>query len=192
MTDYTNLASVKLALGSSEDSDDVLLASLITQASRAIDRHCAGFKDSDDYFVEASVSAETLPGLIAADGRLYCWPRKPKVTSVSAIGYRYDPSESWTELTAEYAEISGGCVAIGFSGGRGKAQVQISYTGGFDPLPDDVVNAVELLVVRFYKEIKSGLGDSIGVAELGTLQYTKALPARLVELLRPYKRVTLL
>lgn len=190
MTDYASLSAVKAALGSAETTDDSLLATLITQASRAVDRLCAGFTDNDDYFVRETVVDEVLPALISADGKLYCWPRKPKVESVNALAYRFDPSETWISLTAAYASIDGYTVSIwGVPSGRGRAQVKISYVGGFNPLPDDLVNAATLLAVRFYKEVKSGLTDSIGVAELGTLQYTKALPARVVEMLRPYKRM---
>ncbi len=191
MTDYTSLASVKLALGSSETADDDLLETLITQASRAIDRFCAGFVDSDDYFVSESVSAETGPGVVATDGTLHYWTRKPRVTGVSAISYRFSGGDDWIALEASDADLRGCRVSVwGVPGHRGNVQVQISYTGGFDPLPDDLTNIADLLTVRLYREIKSGLGDSIGVAELGTLQYTKALPARLVEMLKPYKRAT--
>ncbi len=121
--------------------------------------------------------------------KLYCWPRKPKVESVSALSYRFDPRETWQSVTAAYAVVDGYAVSADVSERRGKAQVKISYIGGFNTLPDDLVNAAVLLAVRFYKEIKSGLTDSIGVAELGTLQYTKALPARVAEMLRSYKRM---
>jgi hypothetical protein len=40
-------------------------------------------------------------------------------------------------------------------------------------------------------EIKSGLADSIGVAETGMMMYTKAFPVRLVEMLKPYRRAIL-
>jgi hypothetical protein len=189
MTDYATLSSVKAALGSSETTDDSLLAALITQASRVIDRHCAGFADSDNYFVRITVTDEVSPALVSADGKLYCWPRKPKVESVSALAYRFDPREAWQSVAAAYAVVDGYTVSADVSERRGKAQVKISYIGGFNTLPDDLVNAAVLLAVRFYKEIKSGLTDSIGVAELGTLQYTKALPARVVEMMRPYKRM---
>lgn len=190
MTDYASLSTVKAALGSSETTDDNLLAVLITQASRAIDRYCAGVVGSDNYFARETLMDEPLPGVVSADGKLYCWPRKPIVESVNALAYRFDPREPWISLAAEYAEIDGYTVSIwGVPGGRGTARVKISFIGGFSPLPDDLVNAAVLLTVRFYKEIKSGLTDSIGVAELGTLQYTKAMPVRVVEMLRHYKRM---
>lgn len=189
MTDYASLSAVKAALGSSETTDDSLLAALITQASRAIDRHCAGFANSDNYFANAIMTDEVLPALVSADGVLFCWPRKPNVESVSALAYRFDPREAWRSVNAAYAIVDGYTVSAGVSERRGKTQVKISYIGGFASLPDDLVNAAVLLAVRFYKEIKSGLTDSIGVAELGTLQYTKAMPVRVMEMLRHYKRM---
>lgn len=191
MTDYASLSAVKLALGSSETTDDALLAALITQASRAIDRFCAGFVGSNNYFVRETVTDETLNGLAAADGKLFCWPRKPLVESVTALAYRFSARGAWVAMTSAYAEINGYTVSILGFPEYGRAQVKISYVGGFDPLPDDLVNAAVLLTVRFYKEVKSGLTDSIGIAELGTLQYTKSLPARVVEMLRPYKRMVM-
>lgn len=190
MTDYVTLSAVKLALGASETTDDTLLTSLITEASRIVDRHCAGAVNSDNYFARETVTNQTVKGLVSADGKLYCFPLKPTVESVSALFYRLSPRETWLDLAAEYAEITAYSVSIwGVPSGRGDVQVQISYVGGFAVIPADVQNAVTLLSVRLYREIKSGVTDSIGVAELGTLQYTKALPARAVELLKPYKRV---
>lgn len=190
MTDYVSLADVKLALGAVETADDTLLNSLITEASRIVDRHCAGAVNSDNYFARETLINQTVKGLVSADGKLYCFPLKPAVESVSALFYRASPRETWLDLSAEYAEIDVYSVSIwGVPPGRGNAQVLISYIGGFAAIPADVKNAVTLLSIRVYREIKSGVTDSIGVADLGTLQYTKALPVRVVELLKPYKRV---
>ncbi|MEJ5201557.1 MAG: phage head-tail connector protein [Anaerolineales bacterium] len=190
MTDYTDLSSVKLALGSAQTTDDALLASLITQASRAIDRYCAGHLNSDDYFVRAAVTDAVLTGIVAHDGWLYCWPRKPIVESVTALAYRDFGDKTWQDVDiAKWVTVEGYTVKTGGFLTPRRVQVKISFTGGFNPLPDDLVNAATLLSVRFYREVKSGLGDSIGVAELGTLTYTKALPARVIEMLKPYKRV---
>lgn len=56
-------------------------------------------------------------------------------------------------------------------------------------LPDDVIDMATVLAVRFYKEEKGGLTDAIGVADFGTMQYTRALPARVVEMAKPYVRI---
>lgn len=187
MTDYTTLAAVKRALGSAETADDVLLTELITQASRTIDRYCAGV-GYDNYFVKETLTV-TIPGRVSADGRLICWLQKPVVESVSSLEYRYSPRENWQVLDVSGLQINGYSVSGVGLFSKGTVHVKIIFTGGFDPLPDDLINAATLLTVRFYREIKSGLTDSIGVAELGMLQYTKALPERLLAMLRPYKRV---
>ena len=190
MTDYTSLSNVKLALGSNQTADDQLLSALITQASRAIDRYCAGVAASDNYFARASLTDVFLFGLVSSDGRLLCCPMKPVVESVSALAYRAAPHDAWHELDAADVEINGYLVsAYGILSSVKRVQVKMSFIGGFDPLPDDLVNTATLLSVRFYREVKSGLGDSIGVAELGTLTYTKAFPVRVIEMLKPYKRV---
>ncbi len=189
--DYTTLSEVKLALGSLESTDDVLLSSLITQASRFIDRYCAGFVDSDDYFAHQSVIDEVNIGYINANGVLRCFLRKPIVTSVTAFRYKRFPHDTWQDVDPDMIHVQDYVMSVsGFKYG-GKVQVMVSYSGGFNPLPGDIVNAATLLAVRFYREVKSGLGDSIGIAELGTLTYTKAIPARVVEMLRPYRRVVL-
>ncbi|KPL82654.1 hypothetical protein SE15_11185 [Thermanaerothrix daxensis] len=186
--DYTTIAAVKRALGSGENADDVLLTELITQASRAIDRYCGG---GDNYFVRETLSDVLLQGLISSDGVLWCWPPKPVIENVSYLAYRISAREDWRELNPAHAEVFKNSVLYHGVDGKGKVWVKIAFTGGFSPLPDDLVNAATLLSVRFYKEIKSGLTDSIGVAELGMLQYTKALPERVQLMLKPYKRVVL-
>lgn len=186
MTDYTNLTAVKRALGSQETADDVLLAELITQASRAIDRQVAS---ADNYFAREILLEVMVSGHLTA-GNLLCHLPKPVVESVQAFAYRESPEQLWKMIDPHKLLINGYSVTTGLHlAGFGKVQVQTSFTGGYDPLPGDLVNLATLLSIRFYREVKSGLGDSIGVAELGTLTYTKAFPARLVEMLKPYKRV---
>jgi hypothetical protein len=70
--------------------------------------------------------------------------------------------------------------------------VQISYTGGyadtFDNLPADLVEAATVLAARYYREAEGGLTDAMGIVEIGQLVYTKALPARVADMLKPFKR----
>lgn len=179
---------MKRALGSVENADDALLAELITQASRAIDRYCGGV---DNYFIKETLSNVILRGYVSGDGVLWCWPPKPVIESVSYLAYRFSPHESWRELDPAKADIFKMSVSWNGVDGQGRVQVNLSFTGGFSPLPDDLINAATLLSVRLYKEVKSGLSDSIGVAELGMMQYTKAFPERMVAMLKPYKRVVL-
>lgn len=190
--DYTTLADVKSALGATATTDDILLAALITEASRAIDRHCAQAVNSDNYFASQTLTDQEGRGLVSADGYLYCWPLKPLVTGVSALAYRLTPRSPWLDIDTSLIEVYGYTVKAYTAGWRGNVQVKITYTGGFATLPADLKNVATLLTVRFYRELKSGVTDSIGVAELGTLQYTKALPVRMVEMLKPYVRQVVL
>jgi hypothetical protein len=192
--DYTTSANVKQALGADTTGDDALVARLITEASRTIDRHCAGGRlDSDDYLKLEAVTDELVSGQVDNHGSILCRPFKPLVTAVTAVFYRTSPMMEWKSVAVTNVTIDGHRVTV-WAGviGRGKVEVKISYTGGLaatvSALPGDITNAADLLSVRFYREIKSNLSDSIGVAELGTLQYTKAMPVRLIEMLKPYKR----
>lgn len=186
--DYTTLVDVKTSLGATTTADDALLTTLITEASRAIDRHCAQAVNSDNYFASQTLTDQVQRALVSADGYLYCWPLKPLVTGVSALAYRLTPRSAWLDIDASLLEVYGYMVKAYTGGWRGNAQAKITYTGGFATLPADLENAATLLAVRFYREIKSGVTDSIGLVELGTLQYTKSFPARVIEMLKPYVR----
>ena len=43
-----------------------------------------------------------------------------------------------------------------------------------------------MLALRYWKEAHAGMGDSVGVAELGKLVYTKAIPDEVLRILGPY------
>jgi len=194
--DYTTVTQVKAALGATETADDTLLGTAITAASRAIDKHCTGAVEAaDNYFELGDLVDEQIWGVVNKDGALACWPRKPVVTAVSALSYRPSPLVDWTTVNPDWLDIDGGRVAAWADlSVRRQMRVKLSYTGGLaasvNNLPADLVEAATVLAIRFYREAKSGLTDTIGVAELGILIYTKALPVRVVEILRPYKRVT--
>lgn len=195
--DYTSTALVKLAITATENADDTLFGSLVTAASRTIDRKMTGApgNDASDYFEIEDVADEEIVGLVDVDGTLKCWPRKASVNSVSAMAYRTSPLMDWQSVTvADYVEIEKGAVRAYLALNRGtQYRVKISYNGGLsgdlDGLPADLVEAATVLVARFYHEAKSQLADSIGIAELGTLMYTKAWPVRVVAMLEPFKRV---
>jgi hypothetical protein len=45
-----------------------------------------------------------------------------------------------------------------------------------------------VLAARYYREAEGGLTDAMGIVEIGQLVYTKALPARVADMLKPFKR----
>lgn len=192
--DYTDLMTVKEALGATELADDALLTRVITAASRMIDRYCVGTK-ATDYFAGATVADELGSGVISRDSQLYVFPLKPTVSQVLALSYRYGVGQSWTEVDVSDVIINDYQViaAVDETAPRGVVHTKVSYTGGYgatlSDLPPDLVEASTVLAVRLYREVKSGLTDTIGVAELGMLAYTKAWPVRVTEMLQPWKRV---
>lgn len=202
--DYTTIDRVKLeAIKTDLDTDDDLLALLVTGASRAIDRKVTGaaFNDAIDYFEQADVSGELLNGRINRDGNVICAPHKPVVNSIASFEYRVSPLDNWSTISTTVAD---GQFAIGWLQGAvntstrtvvripGPAFVRISYNGGLaedvDNLPADLIELATLLCARFYREAETGLTDAIGVAELGVLIYTKAWPVRFLGMLEPFMR----
>ncbi|HPO87439.1 MAG TPA: hypothetical protein PLN86_16475 [Candidatus Hydrogenedentes bacterium] len=201
---YTTLAKVKAALGAEENTDDTLLASKIDEASRTLDTTLCHAEA--DYFKAETVTNELVRAIITKDGAIICWPKKVVVTSVTKFEYRLTPRTPWIEVDITNVTISNNrqVTAWDVAGIRSvPVFVRMTYVGGYGTetwagnpsvatisgLPADVIDAATVLAVRFYKEEKGGLTDSIGVAELGQLQYTKAIPTRVVEMTKPYKRI---
>jgi hypothetical protein len=192
--DYTTTAYVKASLGGTLTGSDTLLARYVTAASRSIDRHCSGQVYTDDYFLQASVANELITGHVDINGSIVCQPRKAKVTAVSAFSYRSSPLYDWTTFDVNDITLDGYTVtAWAGLATRGKLFVKISYTGGLatvvTSLPGDLVEAATILAIRMYEEAKSGMGDVIGVSEMGQVFYSKAMPQRVALLLQPYRRV---
>lgn len=196
--DYTTVDLVKAAIKATESGDDALFATLVTAASRAIDRKMTGapFDEAENYFQQADVADEEIRGLVDTEGNLVCWPRKGSINSVSALAYRSSPLQSWQDVTvATYVEVDKRLVRayLGLSRGT-RIRVKISYNGGLATtqanLPADLIEAATVLAARFYREAESQLSDSIGVADLGLLVYRKSWPIRILDMLAPFQRVT--
>lgn len=196
---YTTLAKVKAVLGALKVTDDTMIQNKITEASRSFDVTVC--HAPADYFKLETVTNETIKGIVTKDGAIVCWPKKVIVNSVAKFEYRFSPLLPWVEANPDAVTISNTrqVTAWSVAGSRSvPCFVRITYSGGYGTettpfvtiigMPEDVVDAVTVLAVRFYKEEKSGLTDAIGVAELGTMQYTKAIPSRVREMADPYKR----
>lgn len=200
--DYTTTAILKQALHIAASTDDSLLGRCVTNASRFVDRFCSkSVTGSDNYFMKENVVAQVIRAKVDIMHRIACWPRKSQINSVSAMSYRVTPTGTWqtvdvTKVTIDGATVHGWAsvdrysgleVMVSFNGGHG--DVVTSGSGSQVALPDDLVEFTTVCAARFYREYETGLTDAIGIAELGTLTFTKALPARVVEMMRPYMRV---
>lgn len=73
---------------------------------------------------------------------------------------------------------------------RRQGQIEVTYSGGYDHIPDDIAQAVTIMAARFYKERDSGYSDMIGSAETGLVSYKKAMPADVKVIVDKYRRWT--
>ena len=186
--DYVTLERVKAEARITLNTDDTLLAQMITSASRALDRRCTGVSDASahDYFKLEAKTAERLSGQVNVDGEIICYPHKPVINSVEAFSYQLNITA--TLKTVDLARVdTDGTKIIAYPTNLyfdypSRCRVTTSYTGGFSgsaaSLPEDLQEICALLAIRFYRESETGLSDVIGVPELGILQYTKAWPSR--------------
>jgi hypothetical protein len=193
--DYTTLASVKSAGRITDVTDDAWLGELITQASRALDRICARSIDATDYFTLEDMADDPLTGQVDNEGHIIVWPHKPKITAITSLSYRFTPFEAYRTVDPAYItlrKLKEVTAWTNLVGRRGEAMVLMSYTGGFSgspaAMPADFMNLVDLMVMRFYRETESGLSDAVGLSDLATATYTKALPARLALMIKPFVR----
>lgn len=194
--DYTSPERVKAHLHVTGSADDALLATLVTAASRAIDRKCtqSTAPEAANYFTLETVLEELLRAQVGGDGVLKLWPHKVVVDAVSSLTYRRTPLESWTSVDLDRIMTDGGLVQAWPTATLrpGRYYVHLSYTGGYatavEQLPADLVEAATVLASRYYREATTGLTDALGIAEIGQLVYTKALPVRVVDMLQPFMR----
>lgn len=187
--DYTTLTLVKEAMQSTETVQDPVLSTFITRASRYLDKLCTSQNNVSNYFATETITDEILTnGVINYRGDLTIFPHKPAVNSVSALSYRYSLRDSWQTANVDWLSLQQEMVV--FEGALSYSEqvyAKISYIGGLGAtvadLPADLVDVATVMTIRLYKEARSGLGDTIGVAELGELVYTKAFPQRVLEML---------
>jgi hypothetical protein len=200
--DYTTYDRFMQALHSESSTldpspDKTLVDQLITAASRAFDRLCTGVPDaeSDDYFQLETITNEILLGQISRYGQVFLYAHKPVVTAVSALSYRVRIKDAWTPIDLAEVYWTGPRIEAyptGIAHFSTRCWVKATYTGGLAAttaaLPADLQELVTLLAIRFYREAETGITDVIGVAELGTLVYTKAWPTRVEQGLVPFRR----
>lgn len=195
--DYTTVQAVKDALHGKLSTDDALLGTYVTACSRAIDRKCTGVPDGDNYFRLDTVTDELLYGQADVFGeQILCYPRKPLVTSVQSFSWRINVTQTEYTVDPSRIEADGPRVTAYPTNLYGempnRLRVKISYVGGLSGsavgLPEDLQNVCTLLAARFYREGETGLSDSIGVAELSQLIYTKAWPVRAMDMIGPFIR----
>ena len=197
--DYTSLDEVHYAMQGDDTitGQDTMLSSYITRASRLIDTLCAGVPSvqSVNYFMQEDVANEYLTNGVIGNGSLTVYPHKSVVNSVASLSFKYHLKDAWT--IADLASVSPEGDSVYYEGRlpyQERVYVQISYNGGLattqPDLPEDFIDLATMIAVRLYKEARGNYTDAIGIAELGTMIYTKSFPARFLETLPMYQRTT--
>lgn len=190
---YCALSDVKAYLSITGPDWDALITSIIPRTSRFIDT----YTDIPQGWDQATLT-ETLPGVIDVNGYLSVMAGKPVVQSVSSLSLTYDPRAA--AVTADTAGIQldpNGRVwslAPSWYGYRtySRLRVTINYTGGYNPLPDDVTHAAIVLTARMYKAKDAGWSDAVGSDQMGMLIYSKVMPREIAAILNQRKRVALM
>ena len=162
-----------------------LIRDLISRISRLWDRYCLAPLGFDRESV-----TEVLNGLVGSTGELVVLAGKPTVAAVTSLSYRtvFAPSSS---VTPSRCWISGRQVKVpdaGLIGWRGAPiEVTIAYSGGYSPLPDDIIHGVTVLTARAWKSKDAGWSDAVGSADLGQLTYSKLMPREIKAIADNYK-----
>lgn len=197
MGDYCTLADVKgsaelagyIDMTSEDVRRDALIAKLISRTSRFIDNFTNTPKGWDMETV-----TERLRAIVDKEGNLLAQAGKACVSSVTSMSARYSPTDQIAvDVTSILTADDSPVITVwdgkwlGFRGNRLVADV--TYTGGYSPLPDDIVNATVVLTARLFKAKDAGFADVVGSDQMGTLIYSKVMPREVQAALNSRRRV---
>jgi len=186
MAASTNLATleyVKSYLGLTGSDYDSLLTSLVAAASQAIEEYCRREFNSAE-------RTEYHDGRGAASLLLNQWP-------VSDIASIYDDLNrdftSGTVVDSDDYTFEPKSGRVRLLQGRfqdGVRNVKVTYTAGYENVPDDVAQACALLAAAWFNKGRQG-GDGLADETLGDYRATydaEPWPAAIYALLAPYRQ----
>lgn len=167
-----------------------LVANYVSAASRWFD---------DATYNSAGIAFESITdtkmGYLDNDGTLLIPLSKPlvlmqNVTSVTFQNTVNDPIDT-LDITKAWIESKYMLrIAVSQDYFPRNGMATVTYSGGYNPIPDDITQAVTVIAARMYKQRDSGYSDVIGSADTGIMQYTKAVPPDVKIILNKYRRWT--
>lgn len=212
MTDYITTANVKLRMQKSDNTDDAIIAAIITSASLAVDRYC---NRPDGFVALTNAVARTYAGSGEA------WQRIDDCTAITLVEVKRDATDSTYETWAAtdwiafrgdplhpdfnrtpynglMAEPNGDFSVFStgrYSGKRGWPGDQLSTRavptvrvtakwGYATVVPGPIQEAAAALAIRWYKRFQSAFADTQGNAELGTLLYRQTVDPDIAMMLK--------
>lgn len=180
MTDLTSLANVEQALGlSSGNSDEALLARLISAASAFIETWCGRQFASQSY-------TEIRDG---GGGRRLAFRQTP-VTAISSLvsaGQAIPAGDSYQTPGYYFTPVM--LMLNGYEFRRGLGNIQLVYTAGYASIPLDVEQACIELVMLRYKELPHFDKSSEGGLQQTTTFIVRDMKPSTQTLLNNYRRV---
>lgn len=186
--DLCQVQDVQTWLGSAASAGEPLIARLISAASRMISNYC----NRDNF------SSETYVELYDGCGHDWMLLRQWPVTSVQSVTLRRDRLVSTLSDSSDFtieAPIAGGAAQrlILNSGAfpRGRSNVTVTYTAGYDAPPADIVQACIELVGEAYRRRERIGQASVSMKDQSTVSFGQAdMNATIKTLLAAYRRLT--
>lgn len=190
MADYCTAAQVKAAgrLNISGSTYDTELTTLVTAASRWIDRHCN--LPTDGFVASASATRYYSIDDVSGAALFLDAPLLTLATLANGNGATIDSANYWLEPrnTSPKWQVtlkSGYTWAFATDG-----WISVVGVWGFStnvPLP--VTEAAAMLAGWMFKRYQAALQDSTASIELGELVYSEAIPRQVLALLQPYRLI---
>lgn len=173
-----SLALAKAHLRVEHDAEDAPIAAYVSAAQDAVERHCSRFLTAR----EAEISYSAFPG--SCEGYAFDLPRDP-VTAITAIAYTDSDgvAAELEEADWRWSEAAPNLVRPAYDTSWPSAYaeagaVRVTFDAGYEDglCPPSLVQAVKLLLTHLYDNRGAMAGE---------------LPAGVVSLCRPYRRVAL-
>lgn len=177
--DLTTLPDVKTWLGlANVSTDDALLTRLVSALSAAIQSRINRTIASASY-------TETRNG----SGMHALALTNTPVTAVASVTVDEVVIPARTTATGTGYVFDDHCVYLaGYCFSRGKQNVIVAYTGGYQTTPNDLAQAAIELVAFCYRE-KDRIGEAMKVLAQGNVSYVKDFPAHTLMAIDQYRRV---
>ncbi|MBW8087758.1 phage gp6-like head-tail connector protein [Streptomyces hygroscopicus subsp. hygroscopicus] len=179
--DYTDLATLKLALNATDSTRDDLLNMAIAAASRGIDRNTGR-----RFWLDATASVRTYN----PQGRTVCGDSGELLivddigsatglaVAIGSVGTDYETVtdyETQPDNALARGEPITGLLRPAGTWGRGVARVRITALWGWPAVPDEIAQATAIQALRLYKRKDSPEGI-LGSAEWGAVRMGRVDP----------------
>jgi hypothetical protein len=186
--DLCQVSDVQAWLGSTATAAEPLIARLISAASRAVANYC----DRDDFL------SQTYTELYDGVGRDWMLLRQWPATAVSSVTLQINRANATTlvdpaDFVLEDPIAGGGAQRLILARGlfpRGRANVTVAYTAGYDVPPDDVVQACIELAGEAYRRREHIGQASVSMKDQSTVSFSQAdMNGSIKTMLASYRRL---